>query len=276
VIVPFVKMQGLGNDFVLVDRRAHEMPTDAATIRHLADRRRGIGCDQVLVLERADDGGIGYRIFNASGEEVEHCGNGVRCVARYLARTGELADGASIAVATGDRTVRLTLADAGRVRVDMGRPEFEPARVPLSRTRRADRYDLVLDDGRTVTGGAVSMGNPHFVMIVPDVDDADVAGLGPVIERHADFPNRVNVGFAQFVAADTLRLRVFERGVGETPACGTGACAAVAVGRLWGRLGPEVRVELTGGTLEVAWAGGDDSLWMTGPAELSFEGRIEL
>lgn len=276
MIVPFSKMQGLGNDFVLIDRRDRDVPLDPATVRRIADRRFGVGCDQVLALERGPGGVLSYRIFNGSGEEVEHCGNGVRCVARYLAFGDELCAGETVAVVAGDRDVLLTLEPDGRVRVDMGVPEFEPARIPLARPARAERYEFTLPGGRVVTGGAVSMGNPHLVLEVSDVVTADVAGLGPVLERHPDFPNRVNVGFAQFAGSDDVRLRVYERGVGETPACGTGACAAVAVGRAWGRLAERVSVELVGGTLEVAWRGGDDSLSMTGPAERTFEGRIEL
>ena len=269
-------MQGLGNDFVLIDRRRQDVPLDAVTVRRIADRRLGVGCDQVLALDAGPGRALSYRIFNASGEQVEHCGNGVRCVARYLAFGDELAPGETVTVVAGDRDVVLALDADGRVSVDMGVPEFDPVRIPLARSSRAERYEFTLPGGRVVAGGAVSMGNPHLVLEVADVETADVAGLGPLLERHPDFPNRVNVGFAQFDAADRLRLRVYERGVGETPACGTGACGAVAGGRVWGRLTERVSVELRGGTLEVAWGGGDDSLSMTGPAELTFEGRIEL
>ncbi len=277
VNIPFVKMHGLGNDFVLLDQRERQFGLSAAQIAQLADRRFGIGCDQVLSLETPNSAAaaVRYRVYNADGSSAEHCGNGVRCVARYLAGRGEAAAG-KVLVEIGQQVFELRLLDDGLVRVDMGAPRFTPADIPLAVDAEADSYPLSFD-GQALAFGAVSMGNPHAVFEVAATDSAPVAALGALLQDHALFPRRVNVGFMQVVSPEHIRLRVFERGAGETLACGTGACAAVAVGRRWRRLGAEVRVTLRGGELTIAWDGHrDHSLWMTGPATFVFEGNMDL
>ncbi len=274
--VSFTKMQGLGNDFVLLDARAQPFALDPAQLRRLADRRYGVGCDQVLVIDRTALHGadVRYRVFNADGTPAQHCGNGIRCVAHYLAGRGEVA-GATLAVELAGQPYALRLHDDGSVAVDMGEPAFAPDALPLAVPARAPRYDLEFD-GRHLRFGAVSMGNPHAVFEVDDVAAAPVAALGGYLQAHALFPARVNAGFMQVLARDRIRLRVFERGAGETPACGTGACGAVAVGRLWGLLDAKVVVELTGGALTIEWNGPGTRLWMRGPAVTVFEGSIDL
>lgn len=272
----FTKMQGLGNDFVVLDAVRQAMHLDAGIIRRLADRRFGIGCDQVLVVEppRLPDTDFHYRIFNADGSEVEQCGNGARCFARFVRDQG-LTDKTEIPVGTAAGPIRLHIEPDGRVRVDMGPPILEPDRIPFLAEQEAVTYRLELD-GQILEIGAVSMGNPHAVLLVDDVDSAPVADLGPRIEHHPRYPQRVNAGFMQVLAPDHIRLRVHERGVGETLACGTGACAAVVSGRLRHLLGPRVRVTLPGGDLVIEWPGEPHSVLMTGPAERVFEGEIQL
>lgn len=272
----FTKMHGLGNDFVVIDGVNQAVMLESAQIRRLADRRFGIGCDQVLLVEAPQraDADFRYRIFNADGGEVEQCGNGARCFARFVHDQG-LTENNVLWVETLAGLLQLHLLPDNRVRVDMGRPRLEPSDVPFIATGRALRYPIAVD-GMELEIGVVSMGNPHAVLVVNDVDQAPVAGLGPLLERHGRFPQRVNVGFMQVITPDQIRLRVFERGAGETLACGSGACAAVVVGRLWGRLSANVQVELPGGALEVHWAGEGDSVLMTGPAATIFEGWIEL
>ncbi len=274
--VPFTKMQGLGNDFVLLDERAAPLGLDAARLRRLADRRYGVGCDQVLIIDPPSVAGasVRYRVFNADGSAAQHCGNGVRCVASYLAAHGAV-QGDVLRVEIAGSTFELKLADDGTVTVDMGVPDFEPAALPLCVSARAPRYSLA-HAGRDWVFGAVSMGNPHAVFPVADVEEAPVAALGSRLQDDPLFPQRVNVGFMQVVDTGRIRLRVFERGAGETPACGTGACAAVAVGRLWGELSSRVVVELRGGELVIDWDGPGSRLWMRGPAVTVFEGTIEL
>lgn len=272
----FTKMHGLGNDFVVVDAIAQTFEPTPEQIRFLADRRFGVGCDQVLLVERArtDGADFGYRIFNADGGEVEQCGNGARCFARYVRDHG-LTDKDRIVVDT--RAARLTLqieAD-GQVSVDMGVPELEPARIPFEADARAANY-VIQVDGNDYAIGAVSMGNPHAVLMVDDVERAPVESLGPQLESHRRFPRRVNVGFMQVVDRGHVRLRVFERGAGETLACGSGACAAVVAGRLQERLDPQVAVDLRGGRLVISWPGAGEPVTMTGPATTVFEGQIEL
>jgi len=271
----FTKMHGLGNDFVVIDGISQTVTLDPERIRHLADRHFGIGCDQVLLVEAADrpDADFRYRIFNADGGEVEQCGNGARCFARFVRDRG-LTGRDELRVSTAGGLLALRLQPDGRVAVDMGQPRLDPAEVPFFATERAARYPIAAD-GMELEIGVVSMGNPHAVLVVDDVDRAPVARMGPLLERHGRFPNRANVGFMQIVAPDHIRLRVFERGAGETLACGSGACAAVVAGRLWGLLWPNVRVELPGGELTVHWAGEGESAIMTGPAETVFEGWIE-
>ena len=272
----FTKMQGLGNDFVVLDGIRQAVRLDAAAIRRLADRRFGIGCDQVLLVEppRLPGTDFHYRIFNADGGEVEQCGNGARCFARFVRDQG-LTGKTEIPVGTAAGPIALHVEPDGQVRVDMGPPILEPARIPFLAEAEARTYRLDLD-GQILEIGAVSMGNPHAVLIVEDVDSAPVAWLGPLIEHHPRFPRRVNVGFMQVLAPDHIRLRVHERGAGETLACGTGACAAVVSGRLRGLLGPRVGVALPGGDLVIEWRGQPESVLMTGPAERVFEGEIEL
>jgi len=271
--IAFTKMHGLGNDFVVIDAVREPVDLDAATVRRIADRRRGVGCDQVLVVEPGRDGAeFGYRIFNADGGEVEQCGNGARCVARFVRGRG-LTDADRIAFATRGGTIRTQRLADGRIAVDMGVPCFDPAEVPFVADGAADRHELEVD-GEAWRVGVVSMGNPHAVLAVEDVDTAPVRTLGPAIERHPRFPHRANAGFMQIEGPERIRLRVWERGVGETAACGTGACAAVAVGRRRDALAESVTVALAGGELVIDWAGGDNPLWMTGPATTVFEGTL--
>ncbi|MFO1371694.1 MAG: diaminopimelate epimerase [Candidatus Competibacteraceae bacterium] len=272
----FTKMHGLGNDFVVIDGINQAVALDPPRIRHLADRHVGIGCDQVLLVEATDriDADFRYRIFNADGSEVEQCGNGARCFARFVREHG-LAVKDELRVITAGGLLRLQIQADGRVAVDMGQPRLEPAEIPFFATERAGRYPIAAD-GVELEIGAVSMGNPHAVLVVDDVECAPVMHLGPLLERHGRFPNRTNVEFMQIIAPDHVRLRVFERGAGETLACGSGACAAVVAGRLWGALWPNVRVELPGGELTIHWAGEGESVTMTGPAVTVFEGWIEL
>lgn len=273
----FTKMQGLGNDFVLIDARERPFALNTAQLQRLADRRLGVGCDQILVIEPPQDprARIRYRVFNADGSTAEHCGNGVRCVALYLQQAGVFAGG-ELMVEINGRSLPLVLEAQGLVRVDMGVPGFEPAAIPLVVTGRQSVYQVELD-GTDYAFGAVSMGNPHAILRVADVAAAPVAEVGAALQNHSLFPQRVNVGFMQILDRGHIRLRVFERGAGETPACGTGACAAVAVGRLWRHLDAAVEVELVGGTLHIDWSGSpQESLWMTGPAVRVFEGNIDL
>jgi diaminopimelate epimerase len=275
-MIRFTKMHGLGNDFVVLDGVRQSLDLSPAQIRTLADRHFGIGCDQVLLVEppRRPGSDFFYRIFNADGSEAGQCGNGARCFARFVRDQG-LSEQDQLRVDTRDGTLELALLPDGEVRVDMGAPRLEPREVPFAAAARAGAYVLSLG-GETLAIGAVSLGNPHAVTLVEDIDTAPVAELGPRIAGHPDFPEGVNAGFLQVLAADTVRLRVFERGVGETLACGSGACAAVVCGRLWGLLGEHVQVELPGGTLAIEWAGGDAPIWMTGPAARVFDGEIAL
>ncbi len=272
----FSKMHGLGNDFVVFDGIRQSVQLTPEQIRRIADRHFGIGCDQVLVVERptGERADFRYRIYNADGGEVEQCGNGARCFSRFVHETG-LADKDEVNVETSAGLIRLSRPVDNQVTVDMGIPELEPARIPFDAPAPQPHYNLNLDGG-AVEIGAVSMGNPHAVLQVNDVDTAPVAELGALIERHPRFPQRVNVGFMQIVAPDYIRLRVFERGVGETLACGTGACAAVVVGNVQGLLQAQTTVELKGGRLVVSWPGANASVQMTGPAEWVFRGQIEL
>ena len=270
----FTKMQGLGNDFIVIDAIHQPVVLDPERIRRLADRRFGIGCDQLLLVEppRLPGTVFHYRIFNADGSEVEQCGNGARCFARFVRDQG-LTDQDEIAVGTAAGPIRLYL-EQGQVRVNMGVPVLTPVEIPFVADDQASSYPLEVG-GRTLTIGAVSMGNPHAVLLVDDVETAPVAELGPAIESHPRFPRRVNAGFMQVLSPDHVRLRVYERGAGETLACGTGACAAVVSGNLRGLLGPRVRVGLPGGELVIEWSGAGEVVWMTGPAERVFEGVID-
>jgi diaminopimelate epimerase len=272
----FSKMQGLGNDFVVLDATEHPIAIDPALARRLADRRFGIGCDQILLVEppRLPDTEFYYRIFNADGSEVEQCGNGARCFARFVRDRG-LTTHDEIPVGTAAGPIRLYLEDAGQVRVDMGAPEFEPERIPFLADRQALTYELDVA-GESLVIGAVSMGNPHAVILVEDLDSAPVARIGPLVESHPRFTQRANVGFMQILARDHLRLRVYERGTGETLACGTGACAAMVHARQRDLVDSRVRVSLPGGDLLIAWNAPGESVWMTGPAVQVFDGEITL
>ncbi len=272
----FTKMHGLGNDFVVVDGGRLDLP-EPGVIRALGDRRTGIGFDQLLWLEppRVEGADVSYRIFNADGHEAEQCGNGARCIARFLA--GHVADDGQrefrLHHATGISVARIE-AD-GEVAAELGIPTFDPARVPFVADEERECYAIEVN-GETIDAGILSLGNPHAVVEVDAVDSAPVERLGPLLESHDRFPNRANIGFVQVVGADHIRLRVFERGVGETRACGTGACAAMIVGRRAGRLADTVVVDLPGGALKVHWEGPGSPVWLTGEAVTVFEGTIEV
>ena len=272
----FTKMHGAGNDFVVVDATDARLVVDARAIRRLADRHTGIGFDQMLVVEPARSPGTDfyYRIFNADGAEVSQCGNGARCFVRYVHDKGLSAKNA-IRVETRSGIIEPRLETDGRVTVAMGVPIFEPARIPFVAERRASTYPLEVD-GRKLEISVLSMGNPHAVQVVADVDAAPVTSEGPLIERHPRFPERVNAGYMQIVDRGHIKLRVFERGAGETLSCGSGACAAVAAGIARGLLDSPVKVDTRGGVLEIAWTGEAQPVSMTGPAQSVFEGEIEV
>lgn len=274
--IRYVQMEGAGNRILVVDeRRNRRAPPSQDAIRALGDTATGPGFDQLMwVLPAVSSGAVAsYRIFNRDGGEVEQCGNGVRCVARLLSDAGDAPAAFCLDSPAGPVEARITAP--GRVAVTMGVPEFDPEKIPFVAEREANFYDLDVN-GQTLVIGAVSMGNPHCVLVVEDVAGADVDSLGPRLERHARFPARANVGFMARRARDEIDLRVFERGVGETLACGTGACAAVAVGRRRGELDRDVRVNLPGGQLVVSWPRSVDRVWLTGNAEPLREGIIDL
>ena len=276
MLLHFTKMQGLGNDFMVVDLVTQRARLGDDQIRQLADRRFGIGFDQLLVVEppRDPEMDFRYRIYNADGSEVENCGNGARCFARFV-RDQRLTHKHEIHVETAGGPLTLVVEDDGRVRVDMGMPRFAPEALPFDAAEDRPLHPLDVN-GERLEAGVVSMGNPHAVLQVDDVDTAPVERLGPAIEAHPRFPRRVNVGFMQVISAHEIRLRVYERGSGETLACGTGACAAVACGIRQGLLESPVNVHLRGGDLRIEWAGGDAPLIMSGPAERVFDGRVVL
>jgi diaminopimelate epimerase len=273
----FTKMHGLGNDFVLFDATREPLRLAPEQARLIADRHFGIGCDQILIAEPPPSRKLdfGYRILNSDGSESGQCGNGARCFLHFVRDTG-LTDKKTIRVAVQDRELELQLLAGGQVRVDMGVPDFTPAHIPIGAEARAATYRLMLDEGHEVEFAAVSMGNPHAVLRVDDSEQAPVAELGPRLESHSFFPERANIGFLQVLDPARGRLRVFERGSGETLACGSGACAAMAAGRLQGWFGEQVDLELRGGTLRLEWAGEGQPLYMTGPSQRVFEGEIEL
>jgi diaminopimelate epimerase len=276
--IEFLKMQGLGNDFLVFDAPAAPavFHLDTDTVRALSDRHTGVGFDQALVLEAPRDSRtrVFYRVFNADGSEVEQCGNGARCIAALMfARHPEL--GRELALGSAGGIVQAVVRDDGLVSVDMGIPNFDPRSLPMDTPAEMPSYELEAD-GAEVEYGAVSMGNPHAVVRVADVKSAPVERFGPTIGSHPRFPQRTNVGFMQIVDGGHIRLRVYERGVGETLACGTGACGAVAVGRKRGLLNSEVRVDLPGGTALVSWSGPGQHLWLTGPAKTVFTGAIDI
>jgi diaminopimelate epimerase len=276
--IEFVKMQGLGNDFFVFDAPTGALKdrVDAATLRAIADRHTGVGFDQALMIEAPHDATSRafYRIFNADGSEVEQCGNGVRCVAAHLyMRAPQL--GREFTLGSPGGVVRARVREDLSVSVEMGAPDFEPQSLPM-RTQQASPVYALRIGAEDVEFGAVSVGNPHVVVQVPDVDTAPVDRVGAALGRHPEFPNRTNVGFMQVVNRGNIRLRVFERGVGETRACGTGACAAVAIGRRQGTLDATVQVDQPGGAAQVSWEGPGKTLWLTGPAKKVFTGSIEI
>lgn len=272
----FTKMHGLGNDFVVIDATAAPVSLTPAQLRHVADRRLGVGCDQVLMIERARsaDTDFFYRIFNADGGEVEQCGNGARCFVRYVHDRGLTAK-TVIRVGTLGGVIEPRLEADGQVTVNMGVPVFEPARIPFDAPAQALLYDLQVDK-KSIKINVLSMGNPHAVQVVPDVMKAPVTTEGPLIEAHPRFPRRVNAGYMQVVDRAHIRLRVYERGAGETLACGTGACAAVVAGVARGLLDARVTVSTRGGDLVIVWAGAGQPVLMTGPAVTVFDGEIVL
>ncbi len=272
----FTKMHGLGNDFIVLEHDGRKALPTTDDWRRLADRHTGIGFDQALVLQPARDAAtaVYYRIFNADGGEVQQCGNGARCIAAYLQRRGRVATG-ELHMGSAGGPVTARIFAAGIVAVDMGIPNFQPSALPFDAATTQPTYQLELA-GDTVEIGAVSMGNPHAVLQVASVTAAPVATLGPAIQQHERFPQRVNVGFMEIAARDHIRLRVFERGAGETLACGTGACAAVAVARQRQLVDAVVQVDLPGGRLEVSWPSPADHIWLKGPTAVSFTGTVAL
>ena len=283
--VPFTKMHGAGNDFVVLDGTRAPLNLSVDQIKRLGDRRFGVGADQILMVECSNTPGVDfrYRIANgSSGDEVEHCGNGARCFVRYVHEHG-LSDKKTIRVETVNNLLELHLQDDGRVTVDMNAPIFDLARVPFNPQGarrhvmgRTALYELTLGDGVSAEVVVLSMGNPHAVQVVPDVDHAPVEVVGPQVESHPRFERKVNAGFMQIVDRQNVRLRVYERDAGETLACGTGACAAVVAGIELGLLDTRVNVQARGGLLTIEWSGGVQHVLMTGPAETVFEGEIEL
>jgi diaminopimelate epimerase len=272
----FTKMHGLGNDFVVFDGIHQTVTLSPRHIRTIADRHFGVGCDQVLVVETPSTpaADFRYRIFNADGREVEQCGNGARCFARFVHDQG-LTRNKLIRVETAAGLIQLLLEVDGQVTVNMGKPRFKPADIPFMADTQTTFYPITVA-GEKLEISVVSMGNPHAVLVVGDVTSVPVGRLGPLIEHHELFPRRTNVGFMEVVQPNRIRLRVFERGVGETLACGTGACAAVVVGRVRNLLAESVWVDLPGGTLGVRWEGDDEAVTLTGPAIKVFEGWIEI
>jgi len=276
MLVEFTKMHGLGNDFVVIDCIRQSVFLTPEQVRLLADRHFGIGCDQLLLVEAATVPGADfrYRIFNADGGEVGQCGNGARCFMQFVHEQG-LTDKPVLIVATSSGHLQLTRETDGQITVDMGIPRLDPDDIPFTASARDTVYALEVNKLQ-IEIAAVSMGNPHAVLLVDDVDTAPVADLGPAIENHPRFPERANVGFMQIVDSETISLRVYERGAGETLACGSGACAAMVAGRLWERLGTRIKVILKGGELVVSWSGEGYPVMITGPATTVYQGRIEL
>lgn len=274
--INFSKMHGLGNDFMVVDAVTQNVFFSPDMVRRLADRHRGIGFDQLLIVEPPYDPetDFHYRIFNADGSEVEQCGNGARCFARFVSMKG-LTNKYHISVSTKAGKMLLKLENDDQVTVNMGVPIFDPAKIPF-RANQAEKTYILRAGDQTVFCGAVSMGNPHCVTVVDDVLTADVETLGPLLESHERFPERVNVGFMQVISRSEVKLRVYERGAGETQACGSGACAAVAIGRQQGLLDEEVTVSLPGGDLRIRWNGNGSNLFMTGPVAHVFDGQVLL
>jgi len=274
--INFTKMHGLGNDFVVINAITQSVSLSSEKIRFIADRHFGVGCDQLLLVEKSDvaDADFRYRIYNNDGGEVEHCGNGARCFAIFVREEG-LTTKSTIPVITNNGLITLDIEDNGMVTVDMGAPILEPASIPFLAKEQSKSYALNIA-GTDVNFGAVSVGNPHAVVVVDDVDSAPVEALGKAIQADKHFPNSVNVGFMQVIDRNHIKLRVYERGVGETQACGTGACAAVIVGRVQGLLDESVAANLLGGKLSISWSGDKNPVMMTGPTATVFKGTITL
>jgi diaminopimelate epimerase len=272
----FTKMQGLGNDFIIIDATQQSLELTPAQVRYLADRHYGVGCDQLLVLLPATTPKMdfAYHVFNADGTRAEQCGNGVRCLGRYIYER-KLSQQSLLHLAAPTNEIELYPDDTGMINVNMGMPVFVPDAIPFHADKQADVYSLTLPEG-SVEIGVVSIGNPHAVLVVPELAAAPVSTWGEEIESHVRFPHRTNVEFMQIVNRQHIRLRVYERGVGETLACGSGACAAMVIGRLWQQLESRVTVDLPGGQLHIRWEGGATPVWMSGPAEIVFEGYIRL
>lgn len=269
-------MHGLGNDFVVIDAITQPISLSSEQIRFIANRHFGIGCDQLLLVEKSDvpEADFRYRIYNNDGGEVEHCGNGARCFAVFVRDEG-LTTKTTIPVITNNGLITLDVNGNGMVTVDMGSPILEPRLIPFVATEQAKSYTLNIA-GRDVSIGAISVGNPHAVVLVDDIDTAPVEELGKAIQADKHFPNSVNVGFMQVIDRNNIKLRVYERGVGETQACGTGACAAVIAGRIQGLLDESVVANLLGGQLSISWSGGKNPVMMTGPTASVFKGSITL
>ncbi len=276
MLLNFTKMQGAGNDFVVVDGFSAPVSLTPTQIKKIANRHFGVGCDQLLIVEKTSTPKVDfrYRIFNADGGEVEQCGNGARCFVRFVLEKG-LTQKSEITVETASGLITLTLRDDNQVTVNMGAPIFEPAKIPFVAENRQKTYALQVNS-HAVSVAVVSMGNPHAVTLVDDVDNANVAELGPQIEAHASFPQRVNAGFMQIVNPHEIKLRVYERGSGETLSCGTGACAAAVSGIALGLLQSPVLVHTRGGKLNIEWGSEGKPVMMTGSAEIVFEGKIEV
>lgn len=274
--INFTKMHGLGNDFVMINAISQPIKLDTETVKYLANRNMGIGCDQLLVVEPSpvENCDFRYRIFNSDGGEVQQCGNGARCFARFVVDQG-LTSKTEIPVLTAGGRIVLTLEENDQVTVDMGQPILEPAEIPLAFEQQQTSYQHTLAD-QNIHFAAVSMGNPHAVMVVDNVDTAPVEKIGSAFQDTAIFPEQVNAGFMQILSRSEVRLRVFERGAGETLACGTGACAAVVAGILQGLLAESVTVILPAGHLTISWAGIGSSVMMTGPATTVFNGTIKI
>ena len=277
MLVRFTKMHGLGNDFMVVDLVTQRIRLSADRVKKLADRHMGVGFDQLLLVEPPANPEMDfrYRIYNADGSEVEHCGNGARCFARFV-RDKRLTNKDVIAVETAKGKALLTIRADNQIEVDMGAPELLPAAIPFVADEQESMYSVDVA-GQLIQLSAVSMGNPHGVLVVDDVEQAPVETQGPALESHSRFPAKANIGFMQIISPSAVKLRVYERGAGETMACGTGACAAVVAGRLRGLLDESVQVHLPGGVLHITWKGGkEDSVMMTGPAATVFEGQVFL
>ena len=272
----FTKMHGAGNDFVMLDGVSQSIDVTESLIKRLADRHRGIGCDQVLLLTPPDDPNADFRytIFNADGSRAGQCGNGARCAGRFL-REKRLTRKRRLILLTDGEPLELSLSDDGRVFAGLAPPQFAPAAIPFQAEESRHQYSIEVQ-GQVLSIGAVSMGNPHAVLIVDDTQGAPVPVLGPLLESHPRFPERANVSFMQVLSRSEIKLRVYERGVGETEACGSGACAAVVHGVQADLLDTEVTVHLPGGKLSVAWEGGQERVWLGGPTTTVFEGTISI